>query len=318
MKIVIVGATGHIGGYLVPRLVRAGHEVVAVTRGTSALYRDDPAWENVELVTADREAEDAAGTFGERIASLEADVVVDLICFTPESARQLVDAIRGRSLLVMCTTIWVYGTLTAVPAAEDEAQASAPWGSYGTRKAAIEALLREEGEHGCPSRVLRPGHITGPGWKIINPQANLDLGVWDRLARGEMVSLPDLGLETVHHVHADDVAQAFALAVEAGRPERTEFYNVVSDRALTLRGFAEAVADWYGREASLEFLPFEEFRARVAPADGSTTWEHVARSHSMSIRKARDELGYQPAYTSLEAAREAVDWLRANGRLQAL
>jgi nucleoside-diphosphate-sugar epimerase len=316
MKVVVIGATGHVGGYLIPRLVAAGHEVVALSRGNSARYRDDPAWERVELITADREAEDAAGTFGARIASLDADVVVDMICFTPESAKQLVDAIRGRSRLVMCSTIWVYGTLTAVPATEDDAESSPPWGGYGTGKAAIEALLRAEGENGFPSQVLRPGHISGPGWRIINPQANLDLGVWEKLAAGETLLLPNFGLETVHHVHADDVAQAFAAAVEAGRPERTEFYNIVSDRALTLRGFAEVAATWFGREASIEYVPFDEFRTRVEAGEARTTWEHMARSHSMSIRKARDELGYAPGYTSLEAVREAVDWLRADGQIR--
>ena len=39
------------------------------------------------------EAEDAAGTFGERVADLEADTVVDLICFEPDSASQLVEAL---------------------------------------------------------------------------------------------------------------------------------------------------------------------------------------------------------------------------------
>jgi nucleoside-diphosphate-sugar epimerase len=316
MKVVVIGATGHVGGYLVPRLVAAGHEVVALSRGTSTRYRDDPAWERVGLITADRETEDAAGIFGARIASLDADVVVDMICFTAESAKQLVDAIRGRSRLVMCSTIWVYGTLTAVPATEDDAESSPPWGGYGTSKAAIEALLREEGANGFPSQVLRPGHISGPGWRIINPQANLDLGVWETLASGEALLLPNFGLETVHHVHADDVAQAFAGAVEAARPERTEFYNIVSDRALTLRGFAEAAATWFGREASIEYAPLEEFRTRVGADEARTTWEHVARSHSMSIRKARDEIGYAPGYTSLEAVREAVDWLRADGQIQ--
>lgn len=317
MKVVVIGATGHVGGYLIPRLVGAGHQVVAVSRGTSAPYRDDPAWSQVEIVTADRTAEDAEGTFGARIAALDADVVVDMICFTADSARQLVDAIRGRSRLVMCSTIWVYGTLAAVPATESEAESSPPWGDYGVGKAAIEALLRHEGENGFPSQVLRPGHISGPGWKIINPQGNLDLGVWEALASGGTLLLPNFGLETVHHVHADDVAQAFALAVDAPRPERAEFYNIVSERALTLRGFAEAAAGWFGREASIEYLPFDEFRSRIADDDARTTYEHIARSHSMSIRKARDELGYAPAHTSLEAVREAVDWLRADGQLSA-
>ena len=33
-RIVVIGATGHIGTYLVPRLVDGGHEVIAVSRGT--------------------------------------------------------------------------------------------------------------------------------------------------------------------------------------------------------------------------------------------------------------------------------------------
>src|SRR4051794_25007109 len=95
MRIVVVGATGHIGSYLVPRLVARGHEVVTLSRGVSAPYVDDPAFAETEQVHADRDAEDAAGTFGRRIADLRPDVVVDLICFEPESARQLVAALRG-------------------------------------------------------------------------------------------------------------------------------------------------------------------------------------------------------------------------------
>ncbi len=43
MRIVIIGGTGHVGTYLVPRLVRAGHEVINVSRGESKPYRPDPA-----------------------------------------------------------------------------------------------------------------------------------------------------------------------------------------------------------------------------------------------------------------------------------
>lgn len=32
MKVVVIGATGHIGTYLVPMLVKAGYEVIAITR----------------------------------------------------------------------------------------------------------------------------------------------------------------------------------------------------------------------------------------------------------------------------------------------
>src|SRR5689334_17472514 len=95
MRIVIIGGSGHVGTYLVPRLVAAGHTVVALSRGRRAPYRPHHAWGQVEQITVDREAEEAAGTFGQRVRALRPDAVIDMICFTLASARQLVEALRG-------------------------------------------------------------------------------------------------------------------------------------------------------------------------------------------------------------------------------
>ena len=315
MKIVVVGATGHIGSYLVPLLVEGGHEVVALSRGQQSPYRQDPAWSRVQQVQVDRDEEDRAGTFAGRVAELGADVVVDLICFTTESAEQLVDALRGRpTFLVHCGTIWVHGPATEVPVAEEQARDA--FGEYGTSKAAIEELLREESRSGgLRSTVLHPGHISGPGWEIINPAGNLDPDVWRRLATGQPVQLPNFGLETLHHVHAADVATAFRLAVEQPEQAEHESFHVVSEAALTLRGYATAAARWFGQEADIELVAWPDFRAAVADEHAQATWEHISRSPTMSIEKARSRLGYRPAYTSLETAEEAVRWLVRQGRI---
>jgi nucleoside-diphosphate-sugar epimerase len=314
-RVVVIGATGHVGGYLVPRLVEAGHEVIAISRGLSAPYRDDPAWESVQRVALDREAGDADGTFGPTVADLEPDVVIDMVCFTRDSAEKLVHAIRGRvDLLISCGTIWIHGPASAVPVTENEARDA--FGDYGTQKAEIEEyLLGQSRDGGVPTVVLHPGHITGPGWRMINAAGNLDLGVWSTLAAGETLALPNFGLETVHHVHADDVAQAFQLALEKPDAAVGNGYHVVSERALTLRGIAEAAAGWFGQEADLRFLPFDEFRAATSDEDADATWEHIARSPSMSIESAKRDLGYVPRYTSLEAIAEGLRWLIADGQL---
>jgi nucleoside-diphosphate-sugar epimerase len=39
----MIGGSGHVGSFLVPRLVRAGPEVVNLTRGVRAPYVDDEA-----------------------------------------------------------------------------------------------------------------------------------------------------------------------------------------------------------------------------------------------------------------------------------
>jgi nucleoside-diphosphate-sugar epimerase len=201
-----------------------------------------------------------------------------------------------------------------VPVAEEEARE--PFGEYGVNKDAIERLLLAESARpgGLPCVVLHPGHITGPGWNMINPAGNLDLDVWRRLAGGAEVVLPNFGLETVHHVHADDVAQAFELAVTTPAALGHGFH-VVSERALTLRGFATAVAGWFGAEPNLRFEPFGRFAEIVGDAQAATTWEHIARSPSASIDKARRVLGYEPEYTSLQAVAEALQSLIDRGEV---
>jgi nucleoside-diphosphate-sugar epimerase len=316
MRVVVIGATGHVGSYLVPRLVSAGHQVVAISRGMSKPYHHDPAWDLVETVQLDRDGGDADGTFAPAITNLKPDVVIDMVCFTPDSAQQLVEALRGRvQLLLSCGTIWVHGPATAVPVTENEARE--PFGDYGVGKHQIEELLLSEARTpaGLPSVVLHPGHITGPGWNMINPVGNLDLDVWNRLARGDEVVLPNFGLETVHHVHAADVAQGFHLALENASDAVGESFHLVSDRALTLRGFATAVAGWFGQNPNLRFEPYGRFAATTAQEHAQATWEHISHSPSISIDKAKRVLGYAPRYTSLEAVAEALDWLRRDGQV---
>ena len=46
-RVVVIGATGHIGTYLVPRLVRGGHEVIAMSRGARDPYQASREWGSV-------------------------------------------------------------------------------------------------------------------------------------------------------------------------------------------------------------------------------------------------------------------------------
>ena len=315
MRTVVIGGTGHIGTYLVPRLVAAGHEVVVVSRGNRRPYLEHAAWSRVRTLQVDREAGDQAGTFAQRVAGQRPDAVVDLTCFTTSSAEQLVAALAPiNCYLLHCGTIWVHGAPVEVPITE--AVPRRPFGEYGTQKAAIEELLLGEARRGrLRCSVLHPGHICGPGWLPVNPAGNGNGAVFGRVARGEELALPNFGLETVHHVHADDVAQAFEKALAHPGLACGEAFHVVSERALTLKGFAEAVYGWFGQPPRLLFEPWETWAAGWSEDDARTTWDHIARSPSMSIEKAKHLLGYQPRYSSLEAVFEAVAWLVANAQI---
>jgi nucleoside-diphosphate-sugar epimerase len=315
MKITILGATGHVGSYLVPRLVELGHEVTAVSRGRRDPYRPHEAWKDVRRVTMDRESLEAGDAFAGKILALSPEIVIDMICFTRDSARRIVRALNGKvQHYLCCGTIWVHGHSEIVPTTE--AQARKPFGEYGINKAALESYLLEEARlRGFPATVLHPGHIVGQGWAPLNPAGNFNLRVFEILARGEQLTLPNLGLETVHHVHADDVAQGFIGAIHNWRAAVGESFHLVSPAAVTLRGYAEQVSLWFARKPTLDFLPWKEWKKSASKEDAAFTWDHIAHSPNCSIDKAKRLLSYSPRYSSLQAVYESVQWLVQHNRI---
>ena len=309
MKIVVIGGNGHIGTYLTPNLVRAGHEVVNVSRGERKPYQNDRAWSEVEHVKVDRHAADQDGTFGSLIRSLKPDIVMDIICFKPESAIQLVEALEGDvQQLIHCGTIWVHGPSFQVPTKEE--QARTPLGDYGRNKNAIEQyLLKKARLEQFPATIVHPGHIVGQVWAPLNPAGHFNPNVFSQLALGDELALPNFGLETVHHVHAADVAQMMEQSMIHWKQAIGESFHAVSPAAVTLRGYAEEVASWFGQKANLTYLPWEEWKRTVTDDEASATLDHIQRSPNCSIEKARRLLDYNPRYSSFEAVRESVEWL---------
>ena len=313
MRVIVIGGTGHIGSYLTPMLVEAGHAVTCVSRNVRKPYRDHAAWDSIAYLRVDRAVEEQAGTFGEQIARLNGEAVIDLTCYHPQSAEPLVNALRGRTAhLLHCGTIWVHGHSSTVPTTED--QPRHPFGDYGLRKAAIEAwLLHQAADSAFPVTIIHPGHLVGPGWNPINPAGNFNPEVFATIMHGAELALPNFGMETVHHVHAEDVAQAFVKALHHREAALGQSFHAVSAAAITLRGYAESVAAWFNHEPQLRFLPWEEWRQGVSEKDAASTRDHILHSPNCSIQKARTLLGYEPAHTSLEAVRESVTWLIQNG-----
>jgi len=309
MRVVVIGGTGHIGTYLAPSLVKAGHAVVVVSRGSRRPYRDDPAWREVEMVACDREAAERDDQFGTVIAQLRPDAVVDLTCFTTAQARQLVDALDGQHV-VHTGSVWSYGPSTIVPTTEDAPKH--PLGEYGVNKLAIEQYLTGEQKR-VRASVVHPGHISGPGWLPIGPAGNLDPGVIDSLRADGSCLLPDRGGETVHHVHAEDVAGLHQACLEQPEAAAGHSFNSVCTQALTLRGYAELVARHFGHEPTLQFLPWGEFVSRVGPEHAEVTLDHIGRAPLYSMEKARTVLNFLPKHDVTGTVLHSIDdWVAAN------
>lgn len=331
--IAVLGGTGHVGSYLVPQLVDFDKaEVVCISRGSAEPYPAawtgdgvDPRWAKVKRVSLDR----SANGFAAAVAALNPCVVIDMICFTVQQCRELVEALAENrappELLIHCGSIWAYGPSVSVPTTEDGPHAE-PLGDYGRGKRGIEwYLLRELAPPPFPRVVFHPGHIVGRGWAPLNPAGHFDPAVFASLRDGTPVALPNLGMESVHHVHADDIASAFLVAIAAPAKADGQAFSVVSPQALTLRGFARAIADatWPGGGGAaprLDFLPCPspEFEARVGAGSAALSLEHARHSPCCSVDKLRRVLGVAPRWSSVEAVADAVRWLDQAGVLRTI
>ena len=247
-----------------------------------------------ERAEIDRTAEEAAGTFGERIATAgcRGRHRSHLLPAGERAAARRSLTRTGRPFL-HCGTIWVHGPSVEVPTTE--AAPRTAFGDYGLRKAAIEAWLLSQASD-FPVTILHPGHLVGPGWAPINPAGNFNPAVFSQLRQGKPIQLPNIGMETVHHVHADDVAQCFVKAMEQR--------SAALGRGLP-RGVARgpnacedtpsASSAWFGHPAQLQFLPWEEWRQRVTRERCSgdlgshrplAKLQHRQSTHSPGIRTA--------------------------------
>ena len=301
-KAVVIGGSGKVGSYLTPLLAREGFEVLCVGRTEHAPVVESPEWADVRRVRLDR---NQAG-FEKEIASLGAEVVVDMICFADADMQRMVEALRGRvGHYLVCGSMWMHGRSAQVPVREEECRE--PLEAYGVQKEKMDrSISREYRENGFPGTIVHPGHIVCPGDVPINPQGCKSLEAFAVLKAGRTLVLPNLGMETLHHVHAKDVAGVFLAAVKAGERAYGEGFHAVSPRAVTLYGYAQEAARWFGREADIALEPFETWKKRMSERDAAATLEHIAHSPNGSMEKAERMLGFAPEYSSLDAVRECI------------
>lgn len=342
MKVVVIGATGHIGSYLVPELVRLGHRVVAVARGRTLPYTphmrryqevrskkgtelrpasqgdiDEPEyaeiWKEVEFVQADRCA--MGDAFGRQIAQTQADVVCDLICYQQEQARQLIEPCEGNvGQIISIGSVWVITQNFYLPV--DERHPRNPKDAYGSGKVEAEAfLLRACRERKICATVIHPGHIVGRGWIPLNPLGNFNIDVFRKIASGERILLPDGGVRTVHHVHAFDVARLIEACIEAPTITNGEAFFSVCARALTQFGYAMEMYRYFGTTAKFDFIEMHRFFDSLSEVDRLQSAEHLLRSPCASMEKARTLLGFEPKFSAMEAVCDALDFLREVGYL---
>ena len=214
--------------------------------------REDTLPVEVKRIVGDR---NLAEDFERRFAATRFDVIIDMICFTPEQAANDVRAFGGRcEQFIFCSTVCTYGVKIPPRVLVDESFTQEPISGYGRNKLACEHIFRRaHDERQFHATIIRPSSTYGAGAPLID---NLEpnAAAWDRIERGLPVLCAGDGLGLWQSTHRDDCGKLFAYAALNSRTYG-EDYNATRDEIMTWREYHRQAAAALGKLAQLVFMP---------------------------------------------------------------
>jgi len=293
MRVLIIGGTGLISTGIVKHLAARGADISMLNRGqtsaSSVEPRENTLQTNVRQITADR---NDFAAFEKQFQGERFDVVIDMICFTPQQAESDVRAFGGRcEQFIFCSTVCTYGVKIPPTVVIDETFPQEPISEYGRNKVACERILLDADEKGgFKTTVIRPSCTYGPGGRLID---NLEYNpsTWDRVERGLPVLCSGDGLGLWVATHRDDVGKLFAHA--ALNPKTYgQCYNATRDENFTWRDFYREAAAAIGKPAKVLFMPAD--------------W--IVKHDAQRFALLREITGFHGAYSSEKAKRDVPEF----------
>ncbi len=301
MRVLLTGASGFIGGYVLEALVQQGHEVCAVARSPGPA-REGVTWHGRDLLSrgaAERLVEEAQASHllhlawyvqpGSFWSARENEGWID-------ASLRLLRAFgeHGGRRAVMAGTCaeyaWGEEPLCELDSPHGQATALAPATLYGACKhathVAAEAVARQLGVSLAWGRIF---FLYGPG----EDRTRLVHSVARCLLVGEQVPTTD-GLQLRDFMHVRDVASAF-VALLSGDVQGA--VNIASGQAVAVGELVRLIALETG---GLERVRFGELERRAGEPE-----QIVA-----DVERLRDAVGFTPKTGLREGLAETVAWLR--------
>ncbi|WP_136416247.1 NAD(P)-dependent oxidoreductase [Herbaspirillum sp. ST 5-3] len=297
-RVLLTGATGFIGGHVLPRLVASGYEVHAVST-KAPRQTQGVVWHQTDLLDTVASAHLMETIRPTHLLHLAWYAEPGKFWRSLENYRWLEASIallrsfreQGGERAVMAGTCaeydWDYGfcSETVTP--------KRPATPYGVCKNALqEALSSFSGETGMNSAWGRIFFLYGPG---ENP-SRLVASVVGALLRGETARCTH-GSQIRDFLHVDDVADAFAALLAS---DVRGAINIASGQARTLREIVNFAADCIGARDKVNFgaIPAPDNEPPLLVAD---------------VRRLSTELNWKPRLDLQAGMAQTVKYWQGKG-----
>ena len=308
MKVVVTGATGHLGTFVTEALSSSGHDVVAVSRSGAIPkppFGAPPRARSVRALALDVAqsavteplAKELEG--GAALVHLAAWHPPSTANTTPADRRKLIDvnvygtmrvleAARAArvSTVVYASSFEVYGEVEGVVTEDSRVT---PITDYGATKLSGEDhLIAFAAEENARVVALRMPAIYGPGELTSRALPNFLRAA----ALGKTPVISGDGADLRDQLHARDAARAIELALE---PTANGIFNVADGEPHSIAELATVAMQVAGLPGG------PQHSERTKPR----------RDYHMNIARARAELGFAPRVALRDGAAEELAWLRA-------
>lgn len=334
MKMLVTGASGFIGSFIVEEGLRRGFEVwAAMRRSSSKQFLQD---ERIRFIELDLDNRDR---LQEQLRGHDFDYVVHAAgvtkCLDPkdfdrintEGTKHLVQALLAEGIrmkrFVYLSSLSVFGAIhEQLPYVEiSESDTPRPNTAYGRSKLAAEQWLDAlnatlgDGQQ-LPYVVLRPTGVYGPRErdyflmaKSIKQHSDFAVG-YQR--------------QDITFVYVSDVVQAVFLALEKGQTGRKYFLS--DGEVYQSTTFSDLIHEELGRPWWLRITApvwvlrvvtfFGEYAGRMTGRVTALNNDKYnilrQRNWRCDIRPAIDELGYRPQVKLPEGVKLAIKWYKEN------
>lgn len=329
-RILITGASGFIGSFIVEEALRQGMETwTAVRSSSSRAYLNDQRINFIELDLSDEQR------LTEQLKDHQFDYVVhaagvtkcinkdDFRRVNTEGTQHLVAALRALRMpierFVFLSSLSVMGAIREqqpyIEIREDDTPQ--PNTAYGKSKLEAEETLKARSEEQFPYVILRPTGVYGPREK--------DYFIMAKSIKGHSDFAVGYKPQDITFVYVKDVVQAVFLALDHGKTGSAYFLS--DGKVYRSATFSNLIRRELGNPWWIRITaPIWILRIVTAVGDiiGRLSGKAIAlnndkyhilrqRNWRCDIQPAIDELGYQPQYDLERGVRETIAWYKKEG-----